>query len=92
MRIVLAAVLAAFLAGPVAYAADRPVGPETGQARLAEDSDRDFGQGSEQDWGSPFVDSWDNFGPAETNLSVAGWFRALARMFTCGIRGINTPC
>ena len=33
MQIVLAALLAAFLAAPVAYAADRPVGPETGQAR-----------------------------------------------------------
>ena len=38
MRIFLAALLAAFLAVPAAYAADRPVGPEAGQARTTEDS------------------------------------------------------
>lgn len=36
----LAALMAAFLAAPAAYAADRPVGPETGQARIG-GSDQD---------------------------------------------------
>ena len=35
MRYLLAVILAAFLAAPLG-AADRPVGPETGQARIAE--------------------------------------------------------
>ena len=39
MKKLLAVVLAAFLAAPVAFAADRPVGPETGQVR----TDRDDG-------------------------------------------------
>ena len=33
MRYLLPALLAAFLAAPVVFAADRPVGPETGQVR-----------------------------------------------------------
>ena len=57
MRIFMAALLAAFLAAPVAFAADRPVGPETGQARHAAEDDRDFGQGNDEDWGAPFRNS-----------------------------------
>ena len=34
MRMLMASLLAAFLTAPVAFASDRPVGPETGQARI----------------------------------------------------------
>lgn len=37
MRMLMASLLAVFLAAPVAFAADRPVGPETGQARTSQD-------------------------------------------------------
>ena len=53
MRIFLAALLAAFLAVPAAYAADRPVGPETGQARTAA-APEGFDHGPDDD-GTNFV-------------------------------------
>lgn len=53
MRNFIAVLLAAFLAAPVAFAADRPVGPETGQARDGEDDGSASGaelDNSENDW------------------------------------------
>ena len=86
----LAAMLAAFLAVSTAStAADRPVGPEAGQARNADGGG--FDHPSDPDDVGAF--GWHNYGaPTEAGLTFAGWFRALARMFNCGIRGINTPC
>ena len=63
MRNFFAILLAAFLAAPAALAADRPVGPETGQARTSND-EAGFGGGpdelgnSENDWRE--LRAWDS--------------------------------
>ena len=61
MRNFIAVLLAAFLAAPVAFAADRPVGPETGQARVGEDDGPVPGaeaDNSENDWRE--LRAWDD--------------------------------
>lgn len=84
----LAVILAAFLAAPLA-AADRPVGPETGQARVGEDN----GLGYEPELNSDFV-PWGGRPPVlwahsasdqETNLTATEWWNHFVRMFRCGI-------
>ena len=48
MRILMIALLAAFLAAPIAIAGDRPIGPEPGEARTEEGGGGDFVK--EPDW------------------------------------------
>ena len=63
----LAALMAAFLAAPAAYAADRPVGPETGQARTNDVNDGPDRDGDET---GPGPRDWSGFMPAPDSC----WF------------------
>ena len=97
-KIRIAAALAMMLATATpTLAADRPVGPETGQARVAGSSSGGFGsdEGELLGGGPSWTWAFDRQGlpgHGETNLTIGEWFRALGRMFECGIRGINTRC
>ena len=85
MRVLAILALALMLAfSTAAGAADRPVGPETGQARIAEDSGGFVGLDHPDDGENSFGAFETE--PSEIGLTFAGWFRALARMFNCGIR------
>ena len=72
MRIILAALIAAFLALPLA-AADRPVGPEAGQSRTGKEAALDFA-------GDPDDDAWHGYGyggPPRGELGLSWWERIM---------------